>query len=262
LPTPNGELPEATRLGGRVGLHHELALGRRGLSERFRSARPRIIRPNEALVGAVGSRDVIYRVRAGWAGQFHDLSNGHRAIVDIYLPGDVIGLDTALQTRPLKEVLALTSVTIEAIHAEDALIDLMVCRPTALYIAWLLAQRQRRIDRLLAAISCLDARGRLATMVLQFYTRLRRKRLITGSIYNLPLTQTQIGSYLGLTVVHVNRVLRSLRDERIIQVEKHCVTILDLARLMNLAHHAETVSSIAHIGERSSENGPLDQPNS
>jgi CRP-like cAMP-binding protein len=85
--------------------------------------------------------------------------------------------------------MALTSITVAAIDAEDALTDLMACRPMALYIAWLLGQRQRRADRLLAAISCLDARGRLATMLLDFYMRLHRRRLIIGSIYNLPLTQ-------------------------------------------------------------------------
>src|SRR5512133_1153688 len=87
------------------------------------------------------------------------------------------------------------------------------------------------------SISGLDARGRLAMMVLDFYTRLSRRKLITGRMYNLPLTQIQIGNYLGLTVVHINRVLRSLRDDRIVNLEKHCVTIFDLARLTSLARN-------------------------
>ncbi len=156
-------------------------------------------------------------------------------------------MDAALGTRPLKEVLTLTSVTVEAINTQDALIDLMACRPAALYIAWLLSQRLSRADRLLAAISCLDARGRLAAMILDFYTRLRRRRLITGLVYSFPLTQGQIGNYLGLAEVHVNRVLRSLREERIIQMEMHCMTILDLEGLMRLARQETTTSSIKDI---------------
>jgi hypothetical protein len=62
-------------------------------------------------------------------------------------------------------------------------------------------------------------------------------------MYNLPLTQIQIGNYLGLTVVHINRVLRSLRDDRIVNLEKHCVTIIDLARLTNLARNEEPAPS-------------------
>lgn len=240
---------QATQSNSGVGLG-ELALGERELSARFRSLPTSILRPSKLLVAAGGSRDVIYRLRAGWACQFRGLPNGRRAIVDIYLPGDIIGLDPAGGTRPLKEVLTLTSVTAEKIEAEDALIDLMTCRPTALYIVWLLGQRQLRADRLLAAISCLDARGRLATMVLDFYRRLRRRRLVTGSTYNLPLSQAQIGSYVGLSAVHVNRVLRSLGDERIVKIEKHSVTILDVERLKSLAQHEATPRSIADIGER------------
>jgi DNA-binding transcriptional regulator LsrR (DeoR family) len=72
-------------------------------------------------------------------------------------------------------------------------------------------------------------------MLFDFYTQLRPSWLITGSIYNLPLTQAQIGGYLSLTVAQVNRALRSLRHEGIVEVEKHCVTVLDLEQLSCLA---------------------------
>jgi CRP/FNR family transcriptional regulator, anaerobic regulatory protein len=221
----------------------ELALGRSKLKARFCDLPPSIVKAGESLAAVGGSSGAIYRLRSGWACQFGDPCNHRQAIVDVYLPGDVIGLDSALSTRPLGEILTLTSVTIEVIRVEDALMELFACRPAALYIAWLLGQRQRRADRLLASISGLDARGRLAMMVLDFYTRLSRRKLITGRMYNLPLTQIQIGNYLGLTVVHINRVLRSLRDDRIINLEKHCVTIIDLARLTSLARNEEAAPS-------------------
>jgi CRP-like cAMP-binding protein len=164
----------------------------------------------------------------------------------------MIGLDSALRSRQQEEIVTLTAVTLRAITAEDALIDLMGCRSAALYITWLLGQRQQRADRLLAAISCLDAPGRLAMMVLEFYTRLRRRKLIAGSTYNLPLTQVQIGNYLGLTMVHINRVLRSLREAGIVNMERHCVTILDLERLTRLAETGGTASaSSAGVGSKS-----------
>jgi CRP/FNR family transcriptional regulator len=227
------------RLGSNIQI--DLATGRSNLMSKLHSSPPLVFNSGAQLTMAGGPCNAIYHIRAGWACQFHDLANGHRAIVDIFLPGDVIGLDTALQIRPLKDVLILTSVTSGVIPGRDALVELMACPQTALYIAWLLAQRQRRTDRLLTAVLSLDARGRLATMLLNFYKRLKRRRLITGSTYSLPLTQIQIGSYLGLTVVHVNRVLRSLREEQIAQVEKHCVTIVDLDRLQSLAVHGAVV---------------------
>jgi DNA-binding transcriptional regulator LsrR (DeoR family) len=79
-------------------------------------------------------------------------------------------------------------------------------------------------------------------MLLDFYKRLRRRKVISGLSYGFPFTQVQIGNYLGLTVVHINRVLRSLRDERIVDLEKHCVTILDLERLAVLAKNEGAAS--------------------
>jgi CRP/FNR family transcriptional regulator len=229
----------------------ELTLGQRQLNTIFGSSPPRILKAGEILGAATGSSDAICRLRAGWACQFRDLVNGGRAVVDVYLPGDVVGLDAILGTRPLEEVSTLSAVTIETIPAAAAMIELMGSRPTALYIAWLLSRRQRRADRLLAALSSLNARGRLATMMLDFCTRLRRRRLIAGLVYNLPMTQTQIGGYLGLTVVHINRVLRALRQARIVTLEKHCVTIHDLELLTSLAENGETVNSSTIVGERS-----------
>jgi CRP/FNR family transcriptional regulator, anaerobic regulatory protein len=225
-------------------LHDQLALGRSKLSAIFCSSPARTLKAGELLVAAA-STDGIYRLRTGWACQFRDFTNARRAILDVYLPGDVIGLDAGVHPRPLEEIVTLTGATIEAVPAEEALSDLMADLPTALYIAFLLGQRQRRTDRLLAAISCLDARGRLAVMLLDFYTRLRRRKIISGSTYNLPLTQVQIGNYLGLTMVHINRVLRALRDERVVGLEKHCVTILDLEQLGNLARNGGTAAPLA-----------------
>jgi CRP/FNR family transcriptional regulator, anaerobic regulatory protein len=240
-------VPLVTGSNGNVAVHDELMLGRRELSARFRVSPPRTLSAGELLEGAPRSSSVICHLVVGWACQFHGFSDGHQAIVDVYTPGDVIGLDAVLRTRPSGRVMTLTSVTTEVIDAAREFTDLMTCRSTALYVAWLLGRRQQRLDRLLAAISSLDARGRLATIVLDFYARLRRQRLITGSSYNLPLTQIQIGAYLGLTVAHVNRVLRSLRDERIVQLEKHCVPILDFERLSRLTLSGRVANSAAAL---------------
>jgi CRP/FNR family transcriptional regulator, anaerobic regulatory protein len=218
------------------GVRSQLLLGRQQLEARFRSkAAPLTVRAGEKFASPADARCPIHRLRTGWAGQCRELASGRRAIVDVYLPGDLIGLDALFRTRPLVNVLALTFVETEAIDADGEPTELFASQCLAVYIAWSLGHRQRRADRLLTAISCLDARGRVAMMLLDFYKRLRARKLIATKTYNMPLTQQHIGNYLGLTVVHINRVLRSLRDERIACLERNCVTILDLERLTLLA---------------------------
>jgi CRP-like cAMP-binding protein len=224
-------------------LAEELAVGRTKLTTAFRTFPLCTLKPGELLAAPAGYRSAIFRLRAGWICQFRALSNAEAVIIDVYLPGDVIGLDTVLRTRPLDRVSPLTSVILELIPAEDGLWDLMGDRSIAFYIFWLLGERQRRVDRRLAANTRLEGQARLAMMVLDFYTRLRRTGLITAPTYNLPLTQAQIGDYLGLSAVHVNRVLRSLRDERAVILEKNYVTILDLERLKRRAHEGDVANS-------------------
>jgi CRP/FNR family transcriptional regulator, anaerobic regulatory protein len=212
--------------------------GRQQLDARFGTAPSHLLRAGGKFMAVAGLRDPIYRLQKGWACQGSELRERRRAIIDVYLPGDIIGLDAPFRTRPVGGVLALTAIETKVIDASDELGDLgelMASHCSALYVAWLLGHRQRRADRLLTAISCFDARGRLAMMMLDFYKRLCARKLIASEIYNLPLTQQQIGSYLGLTVVHVNRVLKSLRNDRIARLEKNCITILDLEQLTLLA---------------------------
>jgi CRP/FNR family transcriptional regulator len=224
-------------------VYADLMLGRRKLRELFANSHPRLLKPGELLNAAGSASGEICWLCAGWAYQFRELHAGARAIVDVYLPGDIIGLDAVLDARSAQNIAMLSSATIAQISAEDTLTSLMADRPTALYIVWLLSRQQRRADRFLAAMARLDARGRVATMLLDFYMRLRRHKLITGLAFNLPVTQKQIGHYLGVTVVHLNRVFGSLRAERIVSLEKHCVTILDLGRLRSLAQYGAMANS-------------------
>jgi CRP-like cAMP-binding protein len=217
-------------------LPSDLETGRNALAGMFRQASPRVLRAGQLLAIVARTGDVLYRLKAGWAYRFCQLSDGNRSIVDVYLPGDTIGFDSALGGRPIENVLTLTTTAAEAITRETGLNGLMASKPIGLYIAWLLNEQQRRTDLLRTAIAALDARGRLAAMVLDFYNRLEAQGLIAEDLsFNLPLTQHHIGSYLGLTVVHVNRVIRCLRDDGVVNFEKHCVTLLDVEALAGLA---------------------------
>ena len=126
-----------------VALRNELVIGRRALRARFAGAPQRTLAAGELLTAAACSSNLIYHLVEGWACQFRDFSDGHHAIVDVYTPGALIGLDAIFRTRPLEKVMTLTSIATTAIDAKSGLSDLMTCRSTALYIAWLLGRRQQ-----------------------------------------------------------------------------------------------------------------------
>jgi DNA-binding transcriptional regulator LsrR (DeoR family) len=81
-------------------------------------------------------------------------------------------------------------------------------------------------------------------MLLDIYERLPRNGLNSGLTFNLPLTQEQIADHLGLTLVHVNRTLRRLREERIVLIERQTVIILDLDRVRGCAEGLPQVADL------------------
>jgi CRP/FNR family transcriptional regulator len=229
-------------------LGEALLRGKQELLGTFGDAASISLRAGGAFPTAAVGHYCVYRLRSGWACQYAELPEDRRVMIDIYLPGDFIGLDAAFKTRPLANVLALTSIEVQAADARTLLSDAIASPSTMLFVAWLLGRRQRRADRLLAAISGCDARGRLAMMVLDLYNRLRTRKLITTATFQLPLTQQHIGEYLGLTEVHVNRVLKALRTEQIARLERHSLTILDMRRLVLLSRKREVRNITSGVG--------------
>lgn len=219
----------------RAEFYEDLAQGKRTLRAAFRQSPPQPIEPGAKILAPDGPSEAVYCLSGGWAHRAREWPDGRRAIIDVYLPGDVVGLEAALISRPNDTVVALTPLTLQAIDTRHALPQLIGQRTVALFVNWLLCEQQRRVDGLAATIARFDAEGRLAMMLLDFYERLRRRELITALSYTMPLTQQQIGDHLGLTLVHVNRVLRSMREQRIVNVDRHVVMIRDLARLQSLA---------------------------
>lgn len=78
------------------------------------------------------------------------------------------------------------------------------------------------------------APARVANLLCELACRLKRSPLDSEQEYSLPLTQQQLADILGLTVVHVNRTLKLLREDELVVLRNHHVTILDWDRLCRL----------------------------
>jgi CRP-like cAMP-binding protein len=80
-----------------------------------------------------------------------------------------------------------------------------------------------------------DAKSRTANLFCELRVRLGIVGLADEGGYELALTQTDLAECLGLTSVHVNRVLRELREEGIVQFRGGRVAIVDLKALERVA---------------------------
>jgi CRP-like cAMP-binding protein len=156
--------------------------------------------------------------------------DGRQAIVDVFTPGNVVGLEAILSHRASGTVTATGPVKYLWVEV-DSFYRLMENREIAVCFTSLLVEARRRSEELAARIARLEAPERIAAMLVDLYDRLRRRRLIARSTYNLHLTQRQIGDHLGLTGETVNRVLRWFAREDIAFVDRYVVIIRDMPRL-------------------------------
>jgi len=208
------------------------------LSSIFRQGETGYFHSGQTLIEAGKLLRHVYQLRTGLAYQSHEFPDGRRAIVDLFTPGNVVGLETILSLRASGTVTAAGPVKYLALDPKS-LHQLMEDRQVALCFTSLLIEARRRSEELAARIARLEAPERVAAMLIDLHDRMRRRRLIARSTYNLHLTQQQIGDHLGLTGAHVNRVLRWLFREDIALVKGYVVIIRDMPRLRKLARGEE-----------------------
>jgi CRP/FNR family transcriptional regulator len=200
------------------------------------------------LAGRGGAEPQILLVRNGLAYRSCVLADGRRAILDILTPGDIIGLDHIVVAHPVDEFTAACRLGYSVLNASEVR-QLMTDQRIALRVFALLAEARWRTNRLAVGLGRLDALSRICLFLLDIYDRLRRRGVLNRPSFNLPLTQEQIADHLGLTVVHVNRTLRRLREERLLMLDRQVVIILDLERLRQIARGLPPSADIAEPAE-------------
>ena len=211
-----------------------LLLGRHRLRAAFLQTPLQFARSGMPLPCAGMAEPTILLIRSGFAYCSRTLPGGRRATPRILVSGDYVGLDNIVLTHTTEEIFAADRVSY--LRLGTATLRQMLADPCVLmFLLAQIAETGWRADRLAASIGRLDAYARICVLLLDIHDRLRHRGLINLPTFNLPLTQQQIGDHLGLTLVHVNRTLRRLREEKIVIVDRQVVIIRDIAWMRELA---------------------------
>jgi CRP/FNR family transcriptional regulator, anaerobic regulatory protein len=196
---------------------------------------PRRYRKSHLLVRTGEASDSVFRLESGWAARYRELPEGKRQIILVYLPGELIGIKSMLLERQPDTVECLTDVAVRTIE-QHRLFKLITEDPgICARVMFQLSENERQVHNWLAALGRGSAEQRIATLLLDLHGRLHRAGLANGEAFSIPMTQEQIADHLGLTIVHVNRVLRRLGEAGIATVKHGVVNLLDMRQLSRLA---------------------------
>jgi CRP-like cAMP-binding protein len=168
---------------------------------------------------------------SGFAFRHKITGEGGRQVIAIHMEGDCVDLQNSLLSVSDHNVQMLTEGDV-AFIARDAIRELALSRPAVGMAMWTDTLIDSAIFReWVVNVGRRDARARIAHMLCEFSLRLEAAGLAKDHRYELPMTQEQLADSVGLTSVHVNRVLRQLGEEGLISRQKRAIVIEDWSRM-------------------------------
>ena len=171
----------------------------------------------------------------GLVGRFRDLADGQRQIMEVHVPGDFLDLHSFLLKQLEHNVGAMTKVRYATVPHE-AIKRITEEHPHLARMLWFSTLLDAAIHReRILSVGRRSAVARIAHLFCELYVRLQVVGLTDGERYRLPLTQGDLADATGLTSVHVNRMLKKLRDEGLMTFRGGEVTIHAWDRLQRTA---------------------------
>lgn len=164
---------------------------------------------------------------SGFAHRHKLTGSGSRQILSIHIPGDFADLDNFLLEVADHNVQCLTACDL-AVIPKKALVDLASSNPPIGRALWLDTLVDSSVFReWIVNVGRRDARARIAHLLCELATRLDAASGALTPVHHFPFTQDHIADATGLTAVHTNRTLQSLRKEGLIALSGGKLTILN-----------------------------------
>lgn len=178
--------------------------------------------------------------------RYKDLRDGSRQISELHVAGDFADLHSFTLKHLDHSVMALTRCRI-AIVPHDRIAAITAEHPHLARLWWFTTNMDAAIHReWVLSLGRRSALARLAHLFCELRARLEVVGLTDESGYALPITQTDLAECLGLTPIHINRMLRELREQGLAEFRRGRVTLHDLPRLERVAEFDPAYLYIEH----------------
>jgi CRP-like cAMP-binding protein len=175
-------------------------------------------------------------VKDGYAVRYKLLRNGKRQILNVVLPGDIVGLPGSFYERAVYAVTAITDLRMH-VCALDSYVQLCYRRPQyGLALSWIAVQEATTYAEHVIDVGRRTPIERLSHFLLELHARLLTVGRAEEKRFTLPFSQEVIADVLGLSVPHLNRMMQQLRAEKLIADSERVVEFIDTGAMQTLAH--------------------------
>jgi CRP/FNR family transcriptional regulator len=176
----------------------------------------------------------VYSIRFGTLKTEYCLEDGRQQVIGFHLPGEILGLDGIGDGHYQSEAIALEESEVCIIRYE-AFEDLAQQIPALQKQFHRILSRELTQDqRHLLSLGSLRAEERLATFLLNLSQRLAARGYLNNE-FDLRMSRVEIGSYLGIQIETVSRMLSRFAESGLIQIKQRHIKLIDMNGLYELA---------------------------
>jgi len=191
------------------------------------SGASRELAPGEAVVHEGDQPNSTTLVQSGVLCRYKHVAEGKRQIMSFHIAGDIPDLQSLFMQSMDHSLGAVVRSHVVLIRHEVVRNLLKRC-PGIGFLFW----RDTLIDasvfrEWMTSIGRRDAQSRIAHLFCEMVTRMRAVGLADTHHCDLPITQLDVADALGLTDIHVCRVLKNLREQNIVEFRHGVITVLD-----------------------------------
>lgn len=177
-----------------------------------------------------------YTLYDGWVILYKSLENGDRQILRFALPGDFLCYKVGKNKVLDHSAMVVSDVTLCAFPIDRFKTTIAELPELALALGSMTALISERCHTTLTTIASHPAESKVAFLLLSLFIReYARTDKKDDHCVPFPITQEDIGDALGLTSIHVNRVLQGLRKQNLIECRNKCLKVPDTKALAQVA---------------------------
>ena len=176
----------------------------------------------------------------GWVCSYKLTSGGGRQVIDFQIPGDFLGFRSLVLRAASYNVEPITPIVAAEVFLTDLLRAMAETPRLGTALMWAASRDEAMLVEHLVGLGRRNAAERTAHLLLELAARLRLVGMGDTTGYNCPLSQYLIADAMGLSAVHVNRVLRELREAELVTFQRGRVEFQDFDGLVRFADFDRT----------------------
>ena len=193
---------------------------------------PTAVRKHELLWRAQSRVGELFLLQSGWACTIRYSADGEQQVIELLLPGDIIGLREFTFMRHVTEASMITLGRVQAFPHEDIVDIIEASTPLAIALFATISRQEALLTERMLITLHRCARSQVLHFMLETFHRLGKSQDVELASFEFPVSQRLLGKILGMSPVHINRILKGLEQDRVLKKHRGHIEVIDPQQLI------------------------------